>query len=302
MKKMNGTIYIRTDDRKYIKKRERCIRFLSKSFIIARCEQVRNGEIILIPKYKCYNEFIKNRLLNQMNSYISESDFSNIIFEDNLSFFEKKMDKENFLNGKSLMKKLITQILDYIFSVSEKNMSLENIYLFVNNYNKTNISIIENLIPKFKTVNIITENLKYYRKLENYLFNKGILITVSNNKKKSARNAKYILNIDFTKGSFEKYVIDMNSILINLTNTDGVFKNKYEGVVVNDFEISINHDIMDFVTETYGMINTKLYIESCLIESEENYRTIEDFLTGYNIKITKLIGLRGILEDREFFN
>ena len=72
------------------------------------------------------------------------------------------------------MKNIISKLLEYIYNVNNKNIKLENIYIFVNEYTKNNIGIIEMLARKCKTVNIVTENLKYFIKLEDFLYNEGL--------------------------------------------------------------------------------------------------------------------------------
>lgn len=203
-------------------------------------------------------------------------------------------------DGKYLMKNCVMKIVEYIFNVSNKNMNLENIYVFVNKYTKHNIYIIKMLVEKFKTVNIITENLKYYKMLENKLYDEGILITVSNNIRKSAKRAEYILNMDYPKETFEKYNINMKSTIINLTEEGIFFDKAFNGVLVNNFEIEIDEDKNVFINEFFGDINKKLYFESLLITHQN--QTIKELENNENceFKIGYLTGVRGQIQNCEF--
>ena len=198
------------------------------------------------------------------------------------------------------MKNCVMKIVEYIFNVSNKNMNLENIYVFVNKYTKHNIYIIKMLVEKFKTVNIITENLKYYKMLENKLYDEGILITVSNNIRKSAKRAEYILNMDYPKETFEKYNINMKSTIINLTEEGIFFDKAFNGVLVNNFEIEIDEDKNVFINEFFGDINKKLYFESLLITHQN--QTIKELENNENceFKIGYLTGVRGQIQNCEF--
>lgn len=292
--------YIRYNDRMYQKFREKLLNIIRKILIKVIIEYVENGIIILIPKYKWFNKlnyskFIKTRIINQINKYISCNNIEYVVFEKQLQFMEKQFDNINILNGKYLMKNMVFQILEYVLKIKNKNIKLENIYIFVNEYTKNNISIIEMLSRKCKTVNIVTENLRYFRRLEEFLHNEGILITVSNNKRKSAKNAKIIINMDFSKEKFEKYNINMDSIILNITNEKCFFENTFRGVLINNFEISISEDFSCFCNEFYGKIDEKIYLESFILNKD--YRNVENQFKQCSGKISGILGIRGKIQD-----
>ncbi len=300
LKKRETVAYIRNDNRTYVTKTEKYIKFFRKCFIKVGLEIIENGIIIVIPKYNIYNKKTTQKIINQINLYIKKYDIDYLVFDENLRYLEEFFSSNNILKGKALMKELLVEILEYIFSINGQNMNLENIYIFVNKYTKNNIYIINKLITKFKTVNLITENLRYYQRLEASLYNDGILITVSNNKKKSAKNAKYIINMDFDKDTFEKYNINMNSIIINLTDELEFFKNSLKGVLVNNFELQINEDDKNFINEFYGNINKKIYLESLLYSEEQDHTKIAKSYKQCGSKVCILTGVRGMLQKCEF--
>jgi len=190
------------------------------------------------------------------------------------------------------------EILKYIFNINKINTELENVHIFVNQYSKNNIKIIENMCKKFKTVNIITENLKYYKRLESKLYNEGILVTVSNNKRKSARCAKYVINVDFEKEIIEQYNVNMNSVIINLTNEKVLFEKFFRGVLVNNFEIVLDSDFVYYIEEVYGKVNKKVFLESLILDM--NCVEVENELSKYGGKISGLLGVRGRILESEF--
>ena len=294
--------YFRIDNRKYVKIWEKFLRFIRKMFIKVEFESIDNGTIILIPAYKKYNGFIVNKIIKQVHNYQKSVLLDYIIYEDKLKLFEKKLETTKILTGKYLMKKILVEIFEYIFGLNNSNMNLENVYLFVNTYNKENVYIIEKLIENFKTVNIITENLRYYKILEEKLYSQGVLITVSNNKRKSAKNAKYIVNMDFEKENFEKYNINSNSIIINLMDENLNLEKNFCGVVVNNFEIHINNDTSDFINEFYGNINKKIFLESVLFSDLKKYSNMVATSLKNKVEISALYGKRGVLQKWEFLH
>lgn len=292
--------YVRTDSRIYEMPREKCKKLFKYIFFKIKVELIDNGIIFLIPKYKKNNNKIMKKLIKQLNYYIKLYEIDYLVFEKDLKFLEKNFNSTNILNGKFLMKDLLVEILEYIFAIKKQNMNLENIYIFVNKYSKNNLYLIQKLISKFRTVNIITENLRYYKRLENSLYEDGILITVSNNKRKSAKNAKYIINIDFEKDVFEKYNINMNSTIINLTDESIFFKKSFNGVQVNNFEVVMDENNQIFVEEFYGDINKKIFIESLVCSGRQYYEKAEKLYKQYGCYICSLIGIRGALQKCEF--
>lgn len=296
-------IFIRFNNRKYIKFLEKVLNLIRKIFVKISIEKLsikkyQDTLIILIPQYNKYNFYIKERIIKQLNKLeINYENIPNIIFEKETQFLKKDLGINGELNGKYLMKNLIFCILEYIFNINKCNSYLENIYIFVNEYTKTNVTIIEKLCEKFKTVNIITENLKCYKKLEDSFIQGNNLITVSNNKRKSARNAKYIINFDFPKEKLEQYTVSLNSLIINLTNEKIFFDKVFSGIIINDFEISLDYNYMCFVNEIYGNIDLNKYLESVILNMD--LLEVENEFHKLSGSIQNLIGIRGKISQEE---
>ena len=289
--------YIRYNNRCYEKFIEKVFAYFRKLFAKIIIENIENGIIILVPKYKFCSNIIKKRMLKQIRKYLIQEEINYIVFEKELEHLKKEFNNIKILNGKYCMKSLVLPVLEYILKINKRNINLENVYIFVNQYTRNNIELIEKLARNVKTVNIITENLKYFKKLESFLYNEGILITVSNNKKKSANRAKFIINMDFPKEIFENYVINMDSIIINLTDEKIFFENAFRGIIVNNFKVSINDNILEFYREFYGNIDERIFVESFVIDREFKYVcSVFDSFFG---EIVGLIGVRGEIQKCE---
>lgn len=296
-------IFIRFNNRKYVSFFEKVLNLLRKIFVKISIEKLsiekyQDTLIILIPQYNKYNLYIKKRIIKQINKL--DENIPNIIFEKETQFLKKNLEINSELNAKYLMKNLIFCILEYIFNINKCNSYLENIYIFVNEYTKTNVTIIERLCKKFKTVNIITENLKCYKRLEDFFAQGNNLITVSNNKRKSARNAKYIINFDFSKEKLEQYTVGSNSVFINLTNEKKFGDKAFCGIIINDFEISLDYNYMCFVNEIYGNIDLNKYLESVILNMD--LLEVENEFHKLNGSIQNLIGIRGKISQEELLH
>jgi len=295
--------YVRFNNRKYINLIEKIIITIKKIFIKISIERVSINKyhdtyIILIPKYKKYNSILKKIIINQIKKCIISNKIENLLYDENVLFLSKEIQYYSKITEKNIMKSLIVEIINYIFNINKINAELENIYIFVNEYTRNNIQIIEKMCYKFKTVNIITENIKNYKQLENKLFEKNILITVSNNKRKSVKNAKYVINIDFCKEKLEQYNLNMNSIIINFTNEKKFFDKLFKGVIINNIEVILNNNFEYYIKEIFGNIDNQLLLESYILNNASI--NVQEYFGKYNCKIGYLLGVRGKISEIEF--
>lgn len=288
-----NNIYVRIDNRVYDTKLGKCKTMLYRCIKKIKIEKIPNGKMFLIPQ-NYQNKIIKRKI----NKFIDREKNMNIIYSEEIADDLKwKKGLTNF-DGKMLMKRMVFQILDYIYSANGSNKALDDIYIFVNKYSKENLYIIDRLVYVFKNVNIITANISKFKILERKYEKNNILITVLNNKRKSAKMAETIVNIDFDNDDFKKYVINNNAIVININKEKICFFNNFNGIIINDFNIEINQNLKSYIKEFYGNINLKTFIES-ITENifNDNFDLI---ISDYNIKINELIGIRGTIDMQEF--
>lgn len=292
--------YVRKDNRQYESTKEKIYKVIRKILLKVKAEYIDNDVVLLIPNYKSYSGLILGIISKQIRRKIDRIGVNELVFEENLDFVKDKFNMYCKSNGKIIMKKSLIKIFEYIFRLNNVNINLENVYILVNEYNKQNTYIINELIEKFKTVNIITENIERYKRMENYWYSKGVLITVSNNRRKSLRNAKYIINIDFDKNKILMYNINSNSIIINLVDEFISIKSNFNGVLINNIELKIDSNKECFINEFYGNINKKIFLETIIKKNDKRLEYINEINQEYNVKISGLIGVRGILENNEF--
>ena len=177
----------------------------------------------------------------------------------------KKMKKEekyiNYLNeygieiadGRWLFEILLTDIVNYI--VEKQKIERVNISVLINDLTDKEFENIKLLAQKYTTINIVTNHIEKFRKLEQQLQEKGIIATITNNKKKSLMKSQIIINIDFPKELINKYRINENAAIINVKRPIKITQKRFNGVTVNDYEIEYRNDICNekFFVDKYNL-------------------------------------------------
>ena len=169
----------------------------------------------------------------------------------------------NIIEGKKLFQILVVPILDYI--VKKKKLKKGDTYVSIL-INETSEVILENIrriIRQFKKVNIVTNHIEKFKKLEEQILEQeGIMINVSNNKRKSLSKSKIIINVDFPTELINKYQINEDAIIINLRGNVKINKKRFNGLNINDYEIeSKNYEEFDYEKEN-------LYYKKDIYESQ----------------------------------
>lgn len=173
------------------------------------------------------------------------------------------------IEGKWLFSILINKILDYITNKNKIKKSDITISILINKLDKDYIyEHIKNIIKEYKIVNIITNNTSKFKKLEEEIYQKdGIMINISNNKKKSLVRSKIMLNIDFSNELINQYNLPENSIIININNRVKIAKKRFNGININDYEIKyLNIDEFDY--DKYSLYEQKDIYESQIYQNQ----------------------------------
>ena len=76
---------------------------------------------------------------------------------------------------------LLTDIVNYI--VEKQKIERVNISVLINDLTDKEFENIKLLAQKYTTINIVTNHIEKFRKLEQQLQEKGIIATITNNKK-----------------------------------------------------------------------------------------------------------------------
>lgn len=247
--------------------------------------------------YKNINK-IKNKIENKKLKLNSNKKVF-VVLSKRLKKYKNELNLFNIISGKELQVYLLEDILNYILNIIDERIEKQDIYLLINKYNeKINQKIFNNIIEKVKTVNIVTNDIEKYKKIEEKIYNdKSILITVANNKKKSLKKANIIINVDMDNNTISKYTINRNSIIINLSNNKLLLKG-FDGIIINNQEIDINED----KESLQYFIENKIFNEFEISELYESILENKGKSDINKIKIVSLIGNNGIINKKELLN
>ena len=213
----------------------------------------------------------------------------------------KKMKKEekyiNYLNeygieiadGRWLFEVLMLKSLKYI--IEKKNMKKEevSISILVNDINDNILENIKEIVKEYKKINIVTNHIEKFKKIEKQILEKeGIMLVISNNRRKSLLKSKIILNIDFPTELINKYQIYEEAIIVNLKGNVKIEKKRFNGININDYEICFKYeDEFDF--EKKEKYNKKDIYEAKIIKKQP-YKFIMKRIDEDQVKIIELVG------------
>lgn len=259
-----------------------------------------NKIMICIPKYKknkLDKKLIKNLIyiLRQngiRNIVLSKALHSNIIFKNQLYAYNY-----NIMNGRFLMKTSIIDIINYIMDNAETNIKKEEISILVNENSNINIENIKNIANLAKRVNIITNNISRFKKIEKELYEeKGIILSIGNNRKKGLAKSKYIINIDFPEELLNKYKIYKKAIILNIENSCKINTKIFSGIIINNIEIKYDNINKEDLLEEFN--KNEIYETKIIVI--DNLTGINQIKKKDNFKIVNTIGNNGIINKNEF--
>ena len=204
----------------------------------------------------------------------------------------KKSELE-IIDGKWLYKILTPEILEYILNKENIRSEETNLYILINDLTEIALQTIKRLANTYKSINIITNHIEKFKKIEETMAKElGIAMTVMNNKKKGLAKAKMILNFDFPKELLNKYNIYEKAIIVNLQGNIKIAKKRFEGIVINDYEIEIVNP-QEYHLEDKKYKIKELY-EACFYKSQP-YNNIVEKIKKDKVKIKELYSLNGII-------
>ena len=193
----------------------------------------------------------------------------------------------NILNGRWLFKFLLIQILEYLSKESNKNIEKLTVAVLMEKLDEIILKQLIEIAKKIKVLKIITKDINRYSYIEKELYQKeGIAIQITNNKAKSLVNVDIIINLDLNKAKLEEYNIDKCATLINIKQMVNFNPNEFEGININNYEISYSEE--NFKNEDIkNEFDPNILYES-YIYRKDTYANIKKQLEIDNVRLTKL--------------
>ena len=210
----------------------------------------------------------------------------------------KKMYKEkkyiNYLNtygleiqdGRWLLEILLPDVVEYI--IYKKKIEKISISILINDLTDIELENIKILSRKYKNINIVTNHVEKFKKLEKQLEEKeGIILNITNNKKKSLLKSKIVLNIDFPRELINKYNISDDAIIVNIKGNIRINKKRFNGLNINDYDIDFRFDKQNNKT-----LSTKYYLKDlyqCELYKKQSINEIKKRIKNDRVVIKNLI-------------
>lgn len=147
------------------------------------------------------------------------------------------------VDGKWLFEVLTYEIIGYISKVKKIKKEELSVSILINKVTEMSLYNIRKIAKNCKRVNIVTNHIELFKNLENQILDEdGIMLTITNNKKKSLSKSDIILNIDFPKELINQYNIYEDAIIVNIQGNIKIKKKRFNGICINDYEIQVLND------------------------------------------------------------
>lgn len=173
-------------------------------------KQGENIECKVLFFEKTKDKVLENIGQNIRNTIIA-NEYKNVVISNELKqniIIQNNLKSLNVLNGRWLFNYLLCDTINYILLKKNKEINKSEISILVNKTTDTNIQNILNIAQNVKVLNIVTENIAVFKQIEEKLYEeKGIMIRVTNNKKRTMIRSDIVVNLDFSEEELEKYSI-----------------------------------------------------------------------------------------------
>ena len=265
--------------------------WLNNKFNILKLE---NNKIILPIDINKINNKKEQKLAEKTKKILDKTHSKKMIVSKEtkqLTNYINCLHSYNFeiVDSKWLFEVLSVKALDFI--VEKRNMKKEEtkVGILVNDLTQITLENIRKIAKEYKSVGIVTNHMERLKKLEEQILeDEGIIINITNNKRKSLNMVDLILNIDFPSELINKYNINDDAIIINIKGKVKINKKRFKGININDYEIKFeNHDNLGRdILSKYKMAE----IYEAKLYKKTPYKSIMDILKKDNVEILMLQG------------
>ena len=267
---------------------------------ILNINKVYDNQIIVQPIKEQLTEKQTQKLAKDIQKKCRKNNINKVVLSKNIKNNIKLYNKIyeyaiDIFDGKWLQKYMAYEIIEYI--IKKKNLKKEetDITILTKFISDEVVETIKIFAKEYKSINVITKQINEFKNLEEKILEEyGMIITVTDNKRKSLLKSEIILNFDFTEKQLNEYNIFNEAIIVNLQNKIKINKKRFNGLIVNDYEIYSTRE-----DEYFGVEKIRnFYIKDLLEESiyrKDSFFNIRRNITYGHYKIKELYGLNGKL-------
>lgn len=257
---------------------------------------IKEEKLCIWPYKKVKNKFIINLIIKALHKTTKSVVLSNSLNE--FDYINEKLiqNKMYIYTGKVLGNYLLYEFIGYISKMKHEEMYKQELFILINNPSKIDESNIIYFSKNFKRINIVTNQINHFRKIENYLEDKlGIAITITNNKRKSLLKAKIIINLDFDEETINNFNINRNAIILNPNNKVNIKSKLFNGINIHDYQIIYKNKFNSLI---YKKFDKRLLYESTIIGKK--YDEVIKQIKEDDVRIVNLLGKNGVINQKEY--
>lgn len=248
-----------------------------------------NKKIYFIAKID--KQSVYKRIRKRLEKEKTQTQKLQIILSNPIKKYQTYFEGYKIVEGRTTFIASLEDILKKI--LQDIPLALQDVYILTNHYSEKSITIIKELAWKVKTINIITREIGKYKNLEEMMQEQGLNMCIANNKKKSLKKAKIVINIDFTNEELNQYTIFRNAILINTTREKLTNLKGFDGIIIQNMEIELEKEEKQWI-EQIGLGDA--------FQQLEVYESLQEGKKKRKIKISSLYGNNGQINEKELRN
>ena len=275
-----------------------------KIFKVFTIKPVSGNDVIIIPRYKNNEKTVK--IIPDLVNILYDRNCDTIVLSNslkNINGVKECINKENIkiLDGTFLKENLLLEIVIYVANSMNISAKDVDVTILANDnkfdYMKNIINIAENI----KNIKIVTNNVERFKNVEQKIQEiLGILIRITNNKRKGLANSQIIINLDFPEELINKYAINPEAIIVNIGQNVKIKSKKFKGINANNIKISMK---TNYNTEFEQNKIFNDFEEAELYEASIKNMSFEEIKKKFqkdNVNVTSFIGNNGSINKKEF--
>lgn len=275
-----------------------------KIFKVFTIKPIDGNNVIIIPRYKENKKTIK--IIPDLVNILYDRNCDTIVLSNslkNIDGVKECINRENIkiLDGTTLKENLLYEIVVYISNSMNIPVKDLDLTILANDNRFDYVKNIINLAENIKNIKIVTNNIERFKNVEQKIQEiLGLLIRITNNKRKGLAKSQIIINLDFPEETINKYSINPEAIIVNIEQNVKIKSKKFKGINANNVKISMKTNY-NTQFEQNKIFNDFEEIE--LYEASIKNMPFEEVKKKFqkdNVYITALIGNNGSINKKEF--
>ena len=267
-------------------------------------KQVEDRKVVIIPTNSTGKGIEK--WIKYLCSVLYDNNLDTVVLSNSLKKVQgikELLNSENInvLEGKVLKENLVVKLVEYIANEMNEDVKNLEITVLVNQNKKIYIQLILALAEITKNIKLVTNNVDDFKSLEQKMQELyGILIRVTNNKRKSLAKSSIIINLDFPEELVNKYAINPDAIIVNINNQIKIKSKQFSGINVHNMKLLIpkNYNTEFEKNSIYNDFEANEIYEASILNME--FDEVQRKLFKDKVYINSLIGINGTINKKEF--